>query len=108
MSSARKAFSISCREAAHSRASLPALDTLFLSASDITQIIASKGLNVCLGGMADYIRNDFLRWPEFEKSARTASHSPRGVIELMPVADARSYAFKYVNGHPGNTRVGLP
>jgi ornithine cyclodeaminase len=26
----------------------------------------------------------------------------------MPVADAKTYAFKYVNGHPKNHRVGLP
>lgn len=26
----------------------------------------------------------------------------------MPVADAGLYAFKYVNGHPKNTRLGLP
>jgi ornithine cyclodeaminase len=84
------------------------LDTLFLSASDITHIIACKGLDACLASIADYIRDDFLRWPEFEKSARTASHSAQGVIELMPIADAQSYSFKYVNGHPGNHRFGLP
>jgi ornithine cyclodeaminase len=37
-----------------------------------------------------------------------ASHSHLGVIELMPVADDGAYAFKYVNGHPHNTQVGLP
>ena len=26
----------------------------------------------------------------------------------MPVADAETYAFKYVNGHPRNTAAGLP
>jgi ornithine cyclodeaminase len=36
-----------------------------------------------------------------------ASHSPLGVIELMPVADATRYAFKYVNGHPKNTARGM-
>jgi ornithine cyclodeaminase len=30
------------------------------------------------------------------------------VIELMPIADAKTYTFKYVNGHPKNTQVGLP
>jgi ornithine cyclodeaminase len=30
------------------------------------------------------------------------------VIELMPIADAAQYAFKYVNGHPKNTKDGLP
>jgi ornithine cyclodeaminase len=26
----------------------------------------------------------------------------------MPIADSREFAFKYVNGHPKNTRTGLP
>ena len=26
----------------------------------------------------------------------------------MPIADARDFAFKYVNGHPKNTKEGLP
>ena len=30
------------------------------------------------------------------------------MIELMPVSDATRYAFKYVNGHPKNTRSALP
>ena len=30
------------------------------------------------------------------------------MIELMPIADAKTYTFKYVNGHPKNTHVGLP
>ena len=25
----------------------------------------------------------------------------------MPIADEVTYSFKYVNGHPGNTRLGL-
>jgi ornithine cyclodeaminase len=60
-----------------------------------------------LQGMAAYIRQDFLRWKSFDKAARVASHSPDGVIELMPIADASRYAFKYVNGHPKNTAQGL-
>jgi ornithine cyclodeaminase len=51
---------------------------------------------------------EFLRWNEFDKSARVACHSDVGVIELMPIADARQFAFKYVNGHPTNHRHGLP
>ena len=30
-----------------------------------------------------------------------------GVIELMPTSDGEVYGFKYVNGHPKNTREGL-
>jgi ornithine cyclodeaminase len=57
--------------------------------------------------MVAAIEADFRRWPEFDKVARVASHSKAGVIELMPVADANDYSFKYVNGHPANTAVGL-
>jgi ornithine cyclodeaminase len=35
-----------------------------------------------------------------------ASHSEVGVIELMPTSDGLTYGFKYVNGHPKNTRDG--
>jgi ornithine cyclodeaminase len=49
-----------------------------------------------------------LRWEAFNKCARVASHSVDGVIELMPISDEEHYAFKYVNGHPKNTALGLP
>ena len=52
--------------------------------------------------LAEHLRSDYLRWPDFDKTARVASHSAGGVIELMPVADSAFYSFKYVNGHPGN------
>jgi ornithine cyclodeaminase len=57
--------------------------------------------------LAGEIEADFLRWSAFDKSPRHATHSPVGVIELMPASDGRLYAFKYVNGHPKNTAVGL-
>jgi ornithine cyclodeaminase len=66
------------------------------------------GPAAALRRMADYIHQDFLRWQDFDKCARVASHSAGGVIELMPIADATTYAFKYVNGHPKNTHIGLP
>ena len=82
--------------------------TLYLSAPAMAELIGRKGVAHCIAGIAACIREDFLRWPQFEKSARVASHSPDGVIELMPIADAATYTFKYVNGHPRNTRLGLP
>jgi len=85
----------------------PSLKTLFLSAPVMAQLIQRQGLSPCLHGIADAIRDDFLRWPDFDKSARVANHSTDGVIELMPISDAHLYSFKYVNGHPKNTRVGL-
>lgn len=82
--------------------------TVYLSAQDIVRIVRRKGLSACIAGVARRIERDFMRWNEFDKSARVACHSEAGVIELMPIADARDFAFKYVNGHPRNTQLGLP
>lgn len=81
--------------------------TLFLSPQDIADIVHRQGMVATLQGMATYIRQDFLRWQSFDKAPRVASHSAAGVIELMPIADASTYTFKYVNGHPNNTAKGL-
>jgi len=82
--------------------------TRFLSPSDVSRLVAIQGLPQVLSQIARYIEEDFLRWEAFDKTARTAAHSPCGVIELMPIADASLYSFKYVNGHPVNTASGLP
>lgn len=81
--------------------------TRYIDVQDLTRLVNRKGLPTCLLEMAEYIRQDYLRWPAFEKCARVANHSADGVIELMPISDACRYAFKYVNGHPKNTRHGL-
>jgi ornithine cyclodeaminase len=81
---------------------------LYLSPDDVVRIVERIGLSRCIVGVAERIERDFLRWPQFDKSARVACHSRDGVIELMPIADEREFAFKYVNGHPKNTHVGLP
>ncbi|MCY7315102.1 MAG: ornithine cyclodeaminase [Rubrivivax sp.] len=82
--------------------------TTLLTPNDIACIVAAHGLPAVLERLETAITADFLRWPEFDKVARVAAHSSTGVIELMPVADAVHYSFKYVNGHPGNSRLGLP
>lgn len=82
--------------------------TVYLSASHVIRLVQEVGLSRCIAGMAERIERDFLRWQDFDKSARVACHSADGVIELMPVADTREFAFKYVNGHPKNTLDGLP
>ncbi|MEE1920623.1 ornithine cyclodeaminase [Pseudomonas sp. 148P] len=81
--------------------------TRYIDVTDLSHLVARKGLTTCLEEMAEYIRQDYLRWHDFEKCARVANHSPDGVIELMPASDANLYAFKYVNGHPKNTRHGM-
>lgn len=82
--------------------------TLFLAVADVAAIVRQRGVAETIAGIARNIHEDFLRWPDFDKTARLASHSNSGVIELMPIADRASYSFKYVNGHPGNTALGLP
>ena len=82
--------------------------TTLLTTRDIGAIVGAKGLAACLGTLVSYLEQDFARWGEFDKSARVANHSTDGVIELMPISDASLYSFKYVNGHPKNTRAGLP
>ena len=80
--------------------------TRFIDVATMADLVAECGLETFLGDLADALAADFVRWPEFDKSARVASHSEVGVIELMPAADRQRYAFKYVNGHPANTRRG--
>jgi ornithine cyclodeaminase len=79
----------------------------FIGVSRIRELLARRGTARFISELAAEIEADFLRWGEFEKSPRHASHSSIGVIELMPASDGRLYAFKYVNGHPQNTQEGL-
>jgi ornithine cyclodeaminase len=84
------------------------VQTVYLSARHLVTLVRRKGLSACLAAVAERIEADYRRWHAFDKTARVASHSGVGVIELMPIADTTHYAFKYVNGHPGNHRHGLP
>lgn len=79
----------------------------FIGIERIQQLVARRGAARFMEELAGEIEADFLRWSAFDKSPRHATHSPVGVIELMPASDGRLYAFKYVNGHPKNTAVGL-
>jgi ornithine cyclodeaminase len=81
--------------------------TRFVDVPTMSHLVQKLGAPRFIGELADTIQADFVRWEAFEKSARLASHSDVGVIELMPVANATKYAFKYVNGHPGNTALGM-
>jgi len=79
----------------------------YIGIERIRQLVARRGAARFIEELTSEIEADFLRWNEFDKSVRHATHSPVGVIELMPASDGRLYAFKYVNGHPKNTAVGL-
>lgn len=78
----------------------------FVSVDDMMKLVLKIGIDVFLMELATVIEEDFRRWPVFDKTPRVASHSEEGVIELMPTSDGTLYGFKYVNGHPKNTRQG--
>jgi ornithine cyclodeaminase len=79
----------------------------FVSVENMMRLVHQIGVETVLKELADYIEADFRRWELFDKTPRVASHSRDGVIELMPTSDGEVYGFKYVNGHPKNTREGL-
>ncbi|WP_432285972.1 ornithine cyclodeaminase [Aminobacter sp. BA135] len=78
----------------------------FVSVDHMMKLVLAVGVERFLTEMSAYIEEDFLRWEQFDKTPRIASHSHDGVIELMPTSDGHLYGFKYVNGHPKNTRDG--
>src|SRR5450631_4578085 len=79
----------------------------YIGVTDVARLIQAIGPGEFIERLAGEILADYRRWNEFEKSARMASHSEVGVIELMPTSDGRLFSFKYVNGHPKNTAEGL-
>ena len=79
----------------------------FVSVDHMMQLINHTGLTQMMTGLSEYIESDFKRWGLFDKTPRVSSHSAEGVIELMPTSDGEVYGFKYVNGHPKNTKDGL-
>jgi ornithine cyclodeaminase len=78
----------------------------YVGIGEICQLVQSLGVESMLSSLARYIRDDYVRWNDFGKSVRLASHSRNGVIELMPISDHTLYSFKFVNGHPNNTATG--
>ena len=56
--------------------------TRYIDVNDIQKLVAAEGTEAFMTTLAEYIRADYLRWNEFEKSARVANHFPGGVIEI--------------------------
>ncbi len=79
----------------------------FVSVDNMMKLVLHLGPERVMTEIAAYIEADFKRWESFDKTPRVASHSAVGVIELMPTSDGEMYGFKYVNGHPKNTKEGL-
>ena len=82
--------------------------TIFVDVPTICRLIERVGIAEFIAGVESTMNEDFKQWQGFDKCARVASHSELGVVELMPIAGADKYAFKYVNGHPANTAKGIP
>lgn len=81
--------------------------TRFVDVHNMVRWAAANGPENIIAGMIEYLESDFRRWESFDKSPRVASHTPFGVIELMPTSDHETYGFKYVNGHPSNPARGF-
>lgn len=81
--------------------------TQLLDVANMARWIRRDGAEKILTRMTEYLETDFRRWERFDKTPRIASHTPLGVIELMPTSDGETYSFKYVNGHPSNPARGF-
>lgn len=72
----------------------------------IQSMIKRIGLKAFYLQLINQLESDFSQWQKFYKSPRHATHYDHGVIELMPCSDDELYSFKFVNGHPDNTKEG--
>lgn len=81
--------------------------TRFVDVRNMVRWTTSQGPENIISGLIGYLEHDFRRWEHFDKTPRVASHTPFGVIELMPTSDHETYGFKYVNGHPFNPARGF-
>ncbi|HEX9138936.1 MAG TPA: ornithine cyclodeaminase [Steroidobacteraceae bacterium] len=80
---------------------------MIIDTPTLARLLRRIGVENFLRELADRIETDFGHWARFDKSARLAAHSQRGVLELMPTSDSEWFSFKLVNGHPGNPAQGL-
>lgn len=78
-----------------------------ITVGDVKELIEKVSIKTFFLKLIEQLKSDYARWDEFNKSPRFATLYPQGVIELMPISDKEYYAFKYVNGHPINTKHNL-
>ncbi len=78
-----------------------------LTVKQIQEIIKKHGgITKLIKENIKYLKADFKKWDTFEKVMRYAAYLKQGVIELMPIWNEKFYGYKYVNGHPQNTKKG--
>lgn len=54
----------------------------FTSVEDVMRLALETGIEECIAEIADYIEEDFRRWPLFDKTPCVTSHPPPGQIIL--------------------------
>ncbi len=81
---------------------------LLIEIQHLKQLIDAISLKKFFQALTKNLTQDFKDWNSFQKSPRHAIYVEQGVIELMPIANKKLYSFKYVNGHPGNTKINEP
>lgn len=79
---------------------------LLVTMDNLRDLIHQVGLKTFFDLLIDELRHDMGCWDSFKKSPRHVTHYQHGVMELMPSATDEYYAFKFVNGHPGNPSQG--
>jgi ornithine cyclodeaminase/alanine dehydrogenase-like protein (mu-crystallin family) len=58
------------------------IQTQFLSVQDVAGLVSRVGTATALRHLADSIRADYLRWPDFDKCTRVATGIPELLSEL--------------------------
>ena len=79
----------------------------FIGIERVQELVARRGDGAFHRGARRGDRGGLPALERIRQIAAARDSLAVGVIELMPACDGQLYAFKYVNGHPKNTAVGL-
>lgn len=79
--------------------------TKIITLSDVQKIVHKVGHKQFNVELTKYLQEDFRNWKAFQKNARLAFYKNQGVMELMPICGEKLFSYKYVNGHPNNTKL---
>lgn len=79
-----------------------------ITIKDMKNIVQKLWVSEIIKRIEHRLQKDYLNWNDFSHSVRHAHYIKQGAIELMPVWNAEYFSYKYVNGHPENTKIGHP
>lgn len=79
--------------------------TKIITLDNLKQILNKLGYQNFNSKLVSYLEEDFKDWENFEKNSRLAFYRNSGVMELMPICGNQYFSYKYVNGHPNNTKL---